>query len=64
MKNKTENKTVTHRLQPIGLYHTYETVDQLQEYIEQLSGDERALAFIIMGLTWNTCAHLTAEVAE
>ena len=64
MKNQTENKTVTHRLQPIGLYHTYETVDQLQQYIQQLNGEDRALAYLIMGLTWNTCAHLTAEVGE
>lgn len=63
MKNQTE-KTVVHKLQPIGLYHTYTTAKELQQYIQQLSGEERALAYLIMGLTWNTCAHLTAEVAE
>ena len=59
MKNKTAN--VEHRLQPIGLYYTYETVEELQAYIQQLSGEERALAYLIMGLTWNTCAHLTKK---
>ncbi len=63
MKNKIE-KTVIHKLQPIGLYHTYTTVKELQEYLDKLSGAERALAYTIFGLTWNTCAHLTAEVAE
>ena len=57
MSNKAERNT----LKPIGLYHTYETVAELSEYVEKLSVEERALAYLIMGLTWNTCAHLTQE---
>jgi len=47
-------------LEPIGLFHTYETIEELQEYVEGFSNDEnKALAQLIMSLTWNTCAHLT-----
>lgn len=53
-----------HLLKPIGLYHTYETVAELSEYVEKLSVEERALAHLIMGLTWNTCAHLTKQETE
>lgn len=49
-----------YRLEPIGLFHTYETIEELQEYVEGFSNDEnKALAQLIMSLTWNTCAHLT-----
>tara|TARA_Y100000004_G_C8596765_1_gene278841 strand:- start:177 stop:371 length:195 start_codon:yes stop_codon:yes gene_type:complete len=49
-----------YRLEPIGLFQTYETIEELQEYIEGFSNDDnKALAQLIMSLTWNTCAHLT-----
>jgi hypothetical protein len=48
-----------YRLAPIGLFHTYETVEELQEYVDQLNEEQRALASLIMSLTWNTCAFLT-----
>lgn len=57
--NPEKLKEEGYRLAPIGLFYTYETVEELQEYVDQLSEDQRALASLIMSLTWNTCAHLT-----
>jgi len=49
-----------YRLNPIDLFYTYETIEELQEYVEGFSCKEnKALAQLIMSLTWNTCAHLT-----
>jgi len=53
------------KLQPIGLYNTFETVEELQEYIQALPKDDQYLAWLVFGLTWNTCAHLTnPEVSD
>lgn len=57
--NKQKLKEQGYRLAPIGLFHTYETVEELQEYVDQLNEDQKALASLIMSLTWNTCAYLT-----
>lgn len=56
---KEQLKKENYRLAPIGLFHTYETVEELQEYVDQLNEEQRALASLIMSLTWNTCAFLT-----
>jgi hypothetical protein len=53
------------KLNPIGLYNTFETVEELQEYIGRLPKDDQYTAWLVFGLTWNTCAHLTdPEVLE
>lgn len=53
------------KLQPIGLYNTFETLEELQEYIQALPKDDHYIAWLVFGLTWNTCAHLTnPEVSD
>ena len=53
------------KLNPIGLYNTFETVEELQAYIEALPEQDHYIAWLVFGLTWNTCAHLTnPEVSE
>lgn len=47
------------KLTECNLFWTYESFEELQAYIDTLSGSERALACMVMGLTLNTCAHLT-----
>ena len=60
MNAKEENKKNNgYILQPIGVFHTYETIEELQEYVESFSNEQKALAHLILSLTWNTCAHLT-----
>ena len=53
------------KLQTIGLYNTFETLEELQEYIQALPRDDHYIAWLVFGLTWNTCAHLTnPEVSD
>ena len=47
------------KLNPIGLYNTFKTVAELEEYILALPKDEQQVAWLVFGLTWNTCAFLT-----
>ena len=47
------------KLTECNLFWTYESLEELQAYINTLSGSERALASMVMMLTMNTCAHLT-----
>lgn len=51
-------------LKEIGIFATYETVEELQAYIDQFSGSEKVIANMVMGLTWNTCAHIVNQTAE
>jgi hypothetical protein len=48
-------------LKPMGLFATPESTKALEEYIERLNGPEKAMAYVIMGMTWNLCAKLTNE---
>jgi hypothetical protein len=40
------------------------TLGELQDYIEMMSSKEKALAYMIMTLTMNTCHRLVAEAEE
>ena len=51
-------------LKKVDIFATYETVEELQAYIDQFSGSEKVIANMVMGLTWNTCAHLVNQTAE
>ena len=50
-------KTLTN----VGLFYTPKSTEELEEWIERLSGAERALAYTVMGMTWNLCGHLINE---
>lgn len=39
-------------LQPLGLFATY-TPEQLNNYIESMSGEDKRIAYLSYGLTWN-----------
>ena len=43
-------------IKPIGLIHTPASTQELMDYIKNLSGPERALGMVIMGMTWNLIA--------
>ena len=51
-------------LKEVGIFATYKSVEELQDYINTFSGNERVIANIVMGCTWNTCAHLANQTAE
>lgn len=51
-------------LKEIGIFATYKSVEELQDYINTFSGNERVIANIVMGCTWNTCAHLVNQTSE
>ena len=51
-------------LKKVDIFATYETVEELQAYIDQFSGSEKVIANMVMGLTWNTCAHIANQTAE
>jgi hypothetical protein len=40
------------------------TLPELQEYIEQMSGKEKALAYMIMTLTMNSCRLLVEQANQ
>ena len=48
------------KIPPLGMFHTHKTVESLQRWIESLSGSEKAMAYMAMGLTWNHLAHVTS----
>lgn len=52
------------KIKPNGLFHTPESQEALQEWIERLSSSEKTLAYIVMGMTWNLAAKLTNENQE
>jgi len=47
------------KIQPLGMFHTHKTFESLQRWIDSLSGSEKALAYVAMGLTWNHLSHVT-----
>ena len=51
-------------LKEVDIFATYKSAEELQAYIDQFSGSEKVIANMVMGLTWNTCAHLVNQTAE
>lgn len=57
------------RKSQVGFFHTHESMDSLQTYIERFSGAEAAVAATVLGVTYNTvlgvvAAELEKEAAE
>lgn len=50
---------MSYLLKPIGLFNTPKSREALQNYIDLLTGNEKFVANVIMGNTWNLCAKLT-----
>ena len=48
------------KLQPVGLFHTPESVDELQDYLAQFTGADAVLAKTAAFMAWNLCAKLTS----
>lgn len=49
------------KIEKVSLFWTPRSQEQLIDYIEKLNGSEKALAYLIMGITWNLCSYLTNE---
>ena len=45
-------------LTPNALFDTPTRAEDLQEWLLKLSGNERTIALIAAGMTWNLAAHL------
>ena len=48
------------KLQPVGLFHTPESVDELQDYLAQFTGADAVLANTAAFMAWNLAARLTS----
>ena len=57
------NQLIMNNLQPNPLFHTPESTEELTQWCERLSGAERTVAMVAMGMTWNLCAKLTLDSA-
>ena len=44
-----------------GMFATPKNAEALQDWIERLSGGEKAVAYTAAGMTWNLAAKLTGE---
>lgn len=51
-------------LKKVPFFADFQSVAELEEYIEQFTGSERALASLIMCITWNTIANLIEKDEE
>jgi len=52
------------KLQPVGLFHTPDSVDELQDYLAQFTGADAVLANTAAFMAWNLCAKLTNTTDE
>jgi len=43
-------------MEPIGLFATPKTQDELQAMLDCYTGEQRVIAYIAMGITWNYLA--------
>lgn len=46
------------------LFHTPESMKELQDYIERFNGSERVIAYTIMGITWNLASKVIDDQNE
>jgi hypothetical protein len=51
-------------MKTMGLFSTPKSQDELIDYIEGLAGSEKALAWVIFGMTWNMIAHQINDAKE
>lgn len=47
----------------MGLFYTPQSVKEIEDYIESLPSEDKAVAYTIMGMTWNFLAE-TVKVAQ
>lgn len=47
-----------------NMFNTLETLQELNDYIERFSGEERALAYTIAIMTMNTCSLVVDKIIE
>jgi len=52
------------KLQPVGIFHTPESVVELQDYLSQFTGEDAVLANTAAFMAWNLCAKLTNDEIE
>ena len=47
-----------------GMFNTLDNLQELNDYIERFSGEERALAYTITTMTLNTCSNIVDKMIE
>tara|TARA_R100000951_G_C2529344_1_gene145907 strand:- start:81 stop:257 length:177 start_codon:yes stop_codon:yes gene_type:complete len=47
------------KLQPVGIFHTPENVQELQDYLATFTGSDAVIANTAAFMAWNLCAKLT-----
>ena len=52
------------KIQPNNLFHTPQDSQELFDWINQLSGSERVIAFTASGMTWNLAAKIIQHQEE
>lgn len=48
------------KLQPVGLFHTPNSVEELQAHLAQYTGTDAVIAQTAAFMAWNLCAKLTS----
>ena len=48
------------KLQPVGLFHTPNSVEELQDHLAQYTGTDAVIAQTAAFMAWNLCAKLTS----
>ena len=48
------------KLQPVGLFHTPDSVGELQDHLAQYTGTDAVIAQTAAFMAWNLCAKLTS----
>ena len=46
------------------IFRTFKTMQELQDWIELMSGSEKALAYLVAMVTINTINHINAEESK
>jgi hypothetical protein len=59
-----EGKQMNNPITKCELFHTPDSMKELQDYIERFTGSERAIAYTIMGITWNLAAKVIDDDIE
>lgn len=51
-------------IKPVGLFHTPENMQELQDWLAQFTGQEAAAVNTAAFMAWNLAAKLTAQADE
>jgi len=52
------------KLQPVGIFHTPKSVQELQDYLATFTGSDAVIANTAAFMAWNLCAKLTNPETE